>query len=142
MARTLVLLTERNAPEAYAQTLLGLAGEQRLALRGEQGHILRGCGFSGGWRNYPSHVPGPLSCKPPLVIHLHLVCFASVLLPHLRLERGGAQDPRTRKKAADLSTAAAQDQLRGLFCEGVIIYLKEKAHGPPMIDELERLRFA
>ena len=46
------------------------------------------------------------------VIHLHLVCFAYALLTHLRIERHGVQGKQTRKKAADLSTAAAQDQLR------------------------------
>jgi hypothetical protein len=45
------------------------------------------------------------------VIHLHLVCFAYALLIRLRIERYGAQGPRIWKKAADLSTAAAQDQL-------------------------------
>ena len=76
------------------------------------------------------------------VIHLHLVCFAYALLTHLRLERDGAQGQRTRKKAADLSTAAAQDQLRGLLWEDLITDLKEKPHGQPVIDELERLRVA
>ena len=76
------------------------------------------------------------------VIHLHLVCFAYALLTHRRLERDGAQGQRTRKKAADLSTAAAQDQLRGLLWEDLITYLKEKPHGQPVIDELERLRVA
>jgi hypothetical protein len=76
------------------------------------------------------------------VIHLHLVCFAYALLTHLRLGRDGAQGQRTRKKAADLSTAAAQDQLRGLLWEDLITYLKEKPHGQPVIDELERLRVA
>ena len=76
------------------------------------------------------------------VIHLHLVCFAYALLTHLRLERDGAQGQRTRKKAADLSTAAAQDQLRGLLWEDRITYLKEQPHGQPVIDELERLRVA
>jgi hypothetical protein len=76
------------------------------------------------------------------VTHLHLVCCAYALLTHLRIERYGAQGPRTRKKAADLSTAAAQDQLRGLLWEDRITYMKEKPHGQPVIDELERLRVA
>jgi Sigma-54 interaction domain len=35
------------------------------------------------------------------VIHLHLVCFASALLTHLRLEQTGAQGQRKRDKAAN-----------------------------------------
>jgi len=76
------------------------------------------------------------------VTHLHLVCFAYALLTHLRVERYGAQGQSTRKKAADLSTAAAQDQLRGLLWEDLITYLREKRHGQPVIEELERLRVA
>jgi SRSO17 transposase len=76
------------------------------------------------------------------VTHLHLVCFAYALLTHLRIERYGAPGQRTRKKAAELSTAAAQDQLRGLLWEDLIIYLKEEHKGQPIIQELERLRVA
>jgi SRSO17 transposase len=76
------------------------------------------------------------------VTHLHLVCFAYALLTHLRIERYGAQGQRTRAKAAELSTATAQDQLRGLLWGDLIIYLKEKRHGPSVIEELERLRVA
>jgi SRSO17 transposase len=76
------------------------------------------------------------------VIHLHLVCFAYALLTHLRIERHGAQGKQTRKKAADLSTAAAQDQLRTLLWEDLITNLKEERHGQPVIQELERLRVA
>jgi SRSO17 transposase len=76
------------------------------------------------------------------VTHLHLVCFAYALLTHLRIERNGAQGQRTRKKAADLSTAAAQDQLRGLLWEDLLTYLREKPPGQPVIEELERLRVA
>jgi DDE superfamily endonuclease len=76
------------------------------------------------------------------VTPLHLVCLAYALLTHLRSERYGAQGPRTRKKAADLSTAAAQDQLRGLLWEDLITYMKEKPHGQPVLDELARLRVA
>ena len=76
------------------------------------------------------------------VIHLHLVCFAYALLTHLRIERYGAQGQSPRKKAADLSTAAAQDQLRGLLWEDLLTYLREKLHGQPVIEELERLRVA
>jgi SRSO17 transposase len=76
------------------------------------------------------------------ITHLHLVCFAYALLTHLRIERYGAQGQRTRKKAAELSTAVAQDQLRGLLWEDLRPYLKEKPHGQPIIEELERLRVA
>ena len=57
------------------------------------------------------------------VTHLHLVCFAYALLPHLRIERDGAQGQWTRKNAADLSTAAAQDQLRRLLWEDLLTSL-------------------
>jgi SRSO17 transposase len=76
------------------------------------------------------------------VTHLHLVCFAYALLTHLRIERHGAQGRRTRAKAADLSTAAAQDQLRSLLWRDLLIYLKEKRHDQPVIEALERLRVA
>jgi hypothetical protein len=76
------------------------------------------------------------------VIHLHLVCFAYALLTHLRIVRTGAQGHRTRKKAADLSTATAQDQLRSLLWQDLITYLKEECQGQPVIQELERLRVA
>jgi len=76
------------------------------------------------------------------VIHLHLVCFAYALLTHLRIERHGTQSRRTRAKAADLSTATAQDQLRCLLCRDLLIYLKEKRHDQPVIEALERLRVA
>jgi hypothetical protein len=71
-----------------------------------------------------------------------LVCFAYALLTHLRVARNGAQGQRTRKKAADLSTAAAQDQLRGVLWEDLITDVREKRHGQPVIEELERLRVA
>jgi len=70
------------------------------------------------------------------------VCFASALLTHLRIERTGAQGHQTRDKAADLSTAAAQDQLRSLLWEDLIIYLQEERHNQPVVEELERLRVA
>ena len=76
------------------------------------------------------------------VIHLHLVCFASALLTHLRLERAGAHGHRTRDKAADLSTAAAQDQLRSLLWEDLLTSLKEEGSDQPVIEALERLRVA
>jgi SRSO17 transposase len=87
---------------------------------------------------------GPYQNRPygAAVTHLHLVCFTYALLTHLRIERYGAQDQRTHKKAADLSTAAAQDQLRGLLWDDLITYLREKRHGQPVIEELERLRMA
>jgi hypothetical protein len=72
----------------------------------------------------------------------HLVCFADALLTHLRIERDGAQGQCTRKKAADLSTAAAQDQLRGVLWEDLMAYLKEQCHETSILAELERLRVA
>jgi hypothetical protein len=74
--------------------------------------------------------------------HLHLVCFAYALLTQLRIERNGAQGERTHHKAANLSTAAARGQLRGLLWDGMLTYLKEKSHGESVIAELERLRMA
>jgi hypothetical protein len=76
------------------------------------------------------------------VIPLHLGCVASALLTPLRLERTGAQGHWTREKAADVSTAAAQDQLRSLLWEDLLAYLKEERHGQPVIEALERLRVA
>jgi SRSO17 transposase len=76
------------------------------------------------------------------VTHRHLVCFADALLTHLRIHATGAQGHRTRNKAAALSTAAAQDQLRGLLWEDLITDLKENRHDQPVLDELERLRVA
>jgi hypothetical protein len=76
------------------------------------------------------------------VTHLHLVCFAYALLTHLRIERYGAQSQRTHKRAADVSTAAAQDQLRALLWEDLITYLQERPPGQPVLAEFERLRVA
>jgi hypothetical protein len=76
------------------------------------------------------------------VTPLHRVCFADALLTHRRIERYGAQGQRTRAKAAELSTATAQDQLRGLLWGDLILDLKAKRHGPSVIEELERLRVA
>ena len=67
---------------------------------------------------------------------------ADVELTHLRIERTGAPGHRTPDKAADLSTAAAQDRLRSLLWEDLITYLKEGSHDQPMIEKLERLRVA
>jgi hypothetical protein len=58
------------------------------------------------------------------------------------MERIGAQGQRTRHKAADLSTAAAQDQLRSLLWEDLLTYLQEECPNQPVIEELERLRVA
>jgi hypothetical protein len=76
------------------------------------------------------------------VTHLHLVCFAYALLTHLRIERHGAQGQRTHHKAAERSTATAQDQLRRLLWEDLVTSLKEKCHGQSVIEERERLRVA
>jgi len=87
---------------------------------------------------------GPYQHRPngAAVTPLQLVCFADALLTHLRLERDGAHGQSPRKKAADLSTAAAQDQLRGWRWEALITYVRENRHGQPVIEELERLRVA
>jgi SRSO17 transposase len=76
------------------------------------------------------------------VTHLHLVCFAYALLTHLRIHHAGAQGHRTHAKAADLSTATAQDQLRSLLWEDLITYLKKERHDHSVLEELERLRVA
>jgi hypothetical protein len=76
------------------------------------------------------------------VIHLHLVCFASALLTHLRLRRHGAQGQRTREKAVGMSVAMAQEALRALVWDDMVAYLKEQHHGEAVIAELERLRVA
>jgi hypothetical protein len=60
------------------------------------------------------------------VTHLHLVCFAYALLTRLRIARPGAQGEWTCQKAADLSTAAAQDQLWSLLWEDLLTYLQEE----------------
>jgi hypothetical protein len=76
------------------------------------------------------------------VTHLHLVCLADALLTHLRIMRPGAQGQRRYDKAAEWSTAAAQEQLRGLIWDDIIADLKEKNHGEPVLTALERLRVA
>lgn len=69
-----------------------------------------------------------------------LVCFASALRPHRRIERDGAQGQRTRKKAADLATA--QDQLRGVLGEDLRAYRTEHCHAKASLAERERRRVA
>jgi hypothetical protein len=76
------------------------------------------------------------------VTPLPLVCFASALLTHLRLEPTGTQGHRTHDQAAAVSTAAAQDQRRSLLWEDLIASLKEARHGQPVLATLERLRVA
>jgi hypothetical protein len=76
------------------------------------------------------------------VTHLHRVGFAYALLTHLRIVRTGAQGQRTRDKAAGISTATAQDQLRSLLWEDLVTYLQEERSGQPVIQELERFRVA
>jgi len=85
---------------------------------------------------------GPDQNRPDAaaVTHRQLVCCADARLTHLRIERDGAQDQRTRTKAADLSTAAAQDHRRGLLWEDLLTDVSEKRHGPPVIENPERLR--
>jgi hypothetical protein len=76
------------------------------------------------------------------VLLLPLVCFASALLTHLRMTRIDAPGQRTRDKAANLSTATAQDQLRGLLWEDLVTYLKEQCDEQSVLAELERLPVA
>jgi hypothetical protein len=76
------------------------------------------------------------------VTHLHLVCLADALLTHLRIMRPGAQGQRRHDKAAHWSTAAAQQQLRGLIWDDIIADLKGKTHSEPVLTALERLRVA
>jgi hypothetical protein len=76
------------------------------------------------------------------VTPLHLVRFAYALLTHLRVERTYAQGQCTRDKAADRSTAVAQDQPRWLVCEDLVAYLQEKPDGEAILTELERRRVA
>jgi hypothetical protein len=76
------------------------------------------------------------------VTHRHLVCCADALLTHLRIARHGAPGQRTRHKAAELSTAAAQDHLRQLLWEDGMIYRQETRPHQSVIEELERLRVA
>jgi hypothetical protein len=76
------------------------------------------------------------------VTHRQLVCVTSALLTPRRIERIGAQGQRTRHKAADLATAAAQDQRRSLLGEDLITSLQEEGPDQPVIEELERLRVA
>jgi len=71
-----------------------------------------------------------------------LVCFAYTLLTLLRRERYGAQGRRICATAADLSTATAPDQLRGLLWGDVRIDRQETRHRPSIIEALERLRVA
>ena len=74
--------------------------------------------------------------------HWHLICFAYALLTYLRLHHADAQGHRTHDKAADLSTATAQDQLRCLLWEDLSTSLKEARQDHPVIEELERFRVA
>jgi hypothetical protein len=60
----------------------------------------------------------------------------------LRIARHGAQGQRTHYKAAEVSTATAQDQLRRSLWEDLVTYQQEKCHGQSVIEELERLRVA
>jgi hypothetical protein len=76
------------------------------------------------------------------VIHRHLVCCASALLPHLRVTRHGAQGQRIRATAAGRSVGAAQEALRCLIWHDLVAYLQEKNHGASGLTELERLRVA
>src|SRR5262245_25869690 len=76
------------------------------------------------------------------VTHLHLVCLAYALLTPLRLARHGAQGQRIRHNAANWSTAAVQDHLRGLIWDDLVNYLPEKHPHESVLMALERLRIA
>lgn len=76
------------------------------------------------------------------VTHLHLVCLADALLPHLRIMRPGAQGQRRDEQAADWSTAVAQEQLRGWMGDDIIADLKAQPPDEPVLIALERLRGA
>jgi hypothetical protein len=76
------------------------------------------------------------------VTHRHLGCVAYALLTHLRLERHGAPGQRRHDKAADRSTAAAQDQLRALIWDDLVACLKEEGEETSVLAALERLRVA
>jgi hypothetical protein len=58
------------------------------------------------------------------------------------MARIGAQGRWIRDKAANLSTATAQDHLRGLIWEDVVAYLQEQCPEKSIRTELERLRVA
>jgi hypothetical protein len=60
----------------------------------------------------------------------------------MRIARPGARGQWRRDKAADLSNAAAQDQLRDLLWEDLVAYLEEQCHEKSVLAELERLRVA
>ena len=60
----------------------------------------------------------------------------------LHIERLGAQGQGKRDKAADRSTAAAQDQLRWLVRDGLVTSLKEKYQDESVLADLEQLRVA
>ena len=86
---------------------------------------------------HDQHCPYRAAVRPR-----HLVGSADARLTHLRLERSGVQGQQTRHKAAPLSTAAAQHQLRRLLWEELLTSLKAKHHGQSVIVALERLRVA
>jgi hypothetical protein len=71
-----------------------------------------------------------------------LVCVASALLTHRRLHPAGAPGHRICAKAADLSTATAQDQRRCRLWEDLRTSLKEEGPDHAVIEELKRLHVA
>jgi len=76
------------------------------------------------------------------VTHRPLVCWASALLPHRRMARVGAPGPQTRHQAADRSTAAAHEPLRGLIWEDGVADLTAQGQGASVLAALARLRVA
>jgi hypothetical protein len=87
---------------------------------------------------------GPYQHRPyrAAVIHRPRVGFAYALRTPRRIAHRGAQGQPTRTKAVHLSTATAQDQLRGLLWEDLVASLKEHSHEKSVLAELERLRVA
>ena len=74
------------------------------------------------------------------VTHLHLVCFAYPLLPHVAITREGAQGKQ--KSTARLSTGDLQNEVRRIVWDDLTDYLKQFPSGNQIVKELERLLIA
>lgn len=75
------------------------------------------------------------------VIHLHLVCFAYALLTHIAIQREGAKG-KTHKKAASLSTAQLQNELRRMAWDELTKRLKNLESASEVIQLLDELLLA
>ena len=74
------------------------------------------------------------------VIHLHLVCFAYALLPHVAITEAKREKAKTKKRIAEIpSTQKLQNRLRQLTWQDTAEYLKEFNNGDKIIKELSRL---